>query len=237
MDGSFGPQGPLRGPVPAMRIFDGLPERDRERLACMAHRRGVPAGTRLVTSPGASPCVYLIRRGFVKAMQDSEAGDEVILAILGPGDLLGDIGLGERGPRAESVLAIEPLELIVFGQQAFLECAATMPALSLNLLAHYTARLTMASDRIESLATSDVEARLKRVLLDLAHAFGESADGGCRLPFRLTQVDLAAMIGASRVRVNQTLGELRRAGEVSVEDGQFTIRDPSLLPGLYRQPY
>ena len=214
--------------LPDLPLFAGLQESDRDRIAAIAHRRTILPGVRLSISACDARGIYLIRRGYLKATQDNEDGEEVILAIHGPGELLGDIGLtagDEQTTRAASALAIGEVDLAVFRRDAFLACLATMPVLSLNLLALYADRLLRAGDRIESLATADVEERLVRLLHDLARAHGEPALGGRRLPYRITQVELASMVGASRVRVNQMLGELKSAGIVSIADGRIVVRE------------
>ena len=233
MGESNGLNGPYRDALPQVPIFAGLADRDRERIVSMARRRLVPAGNSIALSTDGAPCVYVVRRGYLKTIQDNEEGDEVTLAIHGPGDLLGHIGLckDERALRAESALAIVESELIVLRCDALIATLPAMPALSLNLLAFYSDRLQRAGDRIESLATADVEQRLIRLLYDLARAHGEPAPGGRRLPYRIAQVELASMVGASRVRVNQMLGELKRSGVVVITDGRIIVRHPHRLGG------
>ncbi|MFM9105339.1 MAG: Crp/Fnr family transcriptional regulator [Chloroflexota bacterium] len=233
MGESSGLNGPYRDALPQLPIFAGLADRDRDRIVAMARRRVVPAGSSITLSADGAPCVYVVRRGYLKTIQDNEDGDEVTLAIHGPGDLLGNIGVAAQDHhlRAENALAIVESELIVLRRDALLATLPAMPALSLNLLALYADRLQRAGDRIESLATADVEQRLIRLLHDLARAHGEPAPGGRRLPYRITQVELASMVGASRVRVNQMLGELKRSGIVVVADGRMIVRHPHCPAG------
>ncbi len=226
-----GPQGPLRGALPNLPLFSGLPERDHERLRSMANRRVLPAGGRLPVSARGASCVYVIRGGYLKAVQENDDGEEVIVAIFGPGDLIGELGLAaerENSSFATSALAIGETELIVFGRQAFCDCLATMPVFSLNLLGLYAAQLRHVGSRVESLASADVEARVARLLRELARAHGVPAGDGLRLPYRITQAELACMVGASRVRVNQTFGELRKSGQVTLDDGHVVVRERAM---------
>jgi CRP/FNR family transcriptional regulator, cyclic AMP receptor protein len=219
-------RGALRGVLPPVPLLAGLPQPDLDRMAAVACRRTMLPGARLVIGADDDTGVYLIRRGFLKTTRDSGDGVEVILAIHGAGDLLGTIG-----PPAEAAherrfgcaIAMGEVDLLVFPRAAFLACLAAMPVLSFNLLALYADRLDHAGDHIESLATADVEERLLRLLHHLARAHGEPTLHGMRLPYRLTQADLASMIGASRVRVNQILGALRKAGVVTVAEGRFVV--------------
>jgi CRP/FNR family cyclic AMP-dependent transcriptional regulator len=81
-----------------------------------------------------------------------------------------------------------------------------MPTMTFNLASILSRRLRLANAHLAALATMDIEHRLADQLLSLAEEYGEEAPGGgCLIPFRLTQGDLAALVGASRVRVNQIL--------------------------------
>ena len=88
----------------------------------------------------------------------------------------------------------------------FWNCLRSMPTMTLQPRRHSSRRLRLSNSHVVALATMDIERRLAYQLLALADEYGEEApNGGCRIPFRLTQGDLAALVGASRVRVNQIL--------------------------------
>jgi CRP/FNR family transcriptional regulator, cyclic AMP receptor protein len=96
----------------------------------------------------------------------------------------------------------------------------------------FSRRLRVANSRLLALATLDVPGRVASQLLALARKYGKEAPegGGVRIPMRLTQTDLAALVGASRVRVNQALGYFRKHNAISVDkDGHITVRDTDAL--------
>jgi CRP-like cAMP-binding protein len=88
----------------------------------------------------------------------------------------------------------------------------------------------MANERIQALSRLDVAGRVAHELLAFAEGYGVSGADGVLIPLRLTQSDLAALVGASRERVNQALGEMRKRDLVST-DGRYriTVRDPAAL--------
>ena len=89
-------------------------------------------------------------------------------------------------------------------------------------------RLTNA--QLLSLAALDVPGRVASQILALAREYGEEAPEGLRVPIKLTQSDLAALVGASRVRVNQALGFFRKRNVISVgKDGRITVHDEAAL--------
>jgi len=114
-------------------------------------------------------------------------------------------------------------------REAFRRSAEEVPALGKNLAHVLSRRLWLANTH--SLSALDVPGRVAAQLLALATEYGEPApEGGTLVPMPLTQTDLAALVGASRVRVNQALGFFRKRGAISVaEDGRFTVRDSDAL--------
>jgi CRP/FNR family cyclic AMP-dependent transcriptional regulator len=100
-----------------------------------------------------------------------------------------------------------------------------------NLADVLSRRLRLANAHLLSLATLDVPGRVASQLLALAHEYGEEVpEGGARIPIRLIQADLAALVGASRVRVNQALGYFRKRQAISVDkDGHITVLDADVL--------
>lgn len=180
---------------------------------------------------------YIIRTGVVKVVVEQADGTELILAILGPGDVLWAPTLGDRGDSAQSVLPLDETDMFWIDRKAFERCLQTMPALNANLSLVLARRVRLANDRIEALAGMDVRSRIVRHLLLLAREYGQPMEdetaGSVLIPLRLTQGDLARLVGASRVRVNHALSELRRRQLVEMRgDRQLWIRDWSALEKL-----
>jgi CRP-like cAMP-binding protein len=112
-----------------------------------------------------------------------------------------------------------------------------MPALSRNLSTVLARRVRLANERIEALAGLDVRGRIVRHLLLLTREYGQpmqqGTKGDVRIPLRLTQGDLASLVGASRNAVNQALGELRRRQIVQTHgDHYLVIHDLTALEKL-----
>jgi CRP/FNR family transcriptional regulator, cyclic AMP receptor protein len=113
----------------------------------------------------------------------------------------------------------------------FTDCLQTMPVIAHNMVGSLSRRLRLANAHIESLSTEDVSARVARQLLALAQEYGEpSTDGSLVIPLRLTQADLAGLIGATRVRVNQVLVSFKEHNYISVDhDYRITVYDREAL--------
>ncbi|MGV0790212.1 Crp/Fnr family transcriptional regulator [Mycolicibacterium sp. XJ1819] len=179
-------------------------------------RQLLPAGARFVLSDHLDDTIYVIHTGVVKLVVGQADGSELMLAMLGRGDVVGSLTIGDCLGSARSVVALDETSLFWLDRETFEQCLQTMPAMSANLSNVLARRVRIANERIEALAGMDVRSRVVRHLLLLAREYGqptEDGDDNCvRIPLRLTQADLARLVGASRVRVNHALTELRRRG-------------------------
>jgi CRP/FNR family cyclic AMP-dependent transcriptional regulator len=212
--------------LPQLAVLNGL-----------MRRHVLPAGSRILMTEQLEDTAYIIQTGVVKVVVEQADGTELILAILGPGDVLWAPTIGETGDGAHSVLPLDETEMFWIDRQAFEHCLETMPALNANLSLVLARRVRLANGRIEALAGMDVRSRIVRHLLLLAREYGRPAedemDSSVRIPLRLTQGDLARLVGASRVRVNHAMSELRRRQVVEMRgDREVWIRDVAGLEKL-----
>jgi CRP/FNR family cyclic AMP-dependent transcriptional regulator len=142
----------------------------------------------------------------------------VIFALLGVGQTVGEMSLFARGARSANVLTMEPSCFLCMSGSSFERTLHTLPALSFNLNALLCARLRLANQQILALASLDVAGRVAREILSFAKQFGRPADvGEVHIPLRLTQSDLAAIVGTSRERVNQVIVGFKQRGYLSVD--------------------
>lgn len=219
----------------ALPLFAGLPAVDLARLAQLARPLRLPIGAQFITAGEPGAAVYLIVAGTVKVHLLQLDGTDVLLTVRGPGEIIGEMALLDEDTRSADVTTLEPTRLLRLDRAALDEALATMPALARNLLRILARRLRLASAQIRALQTGDVAGRLACQLLAYAEAYGVPApDGqGVTIPVRLTQADLAALVGASRPQVNQALGHFKRRGYLAT-DRHFhtTIRDRAGL-GAY----
>jgi CRP/FNR family cyclic AMP-dependent transcriptional regulator len=199
-------------------LFDGVERADLERLSAMLHRSQVAAGAMLMLEEQPAESAYLIASGTVRVFVTQLDGTEVTLSLLGPGDLIGEIALLDSLGRSASVITIEPTSLYWMDRGVFLGCVRTVPVVAHNLMRIMARRLRLMNARVRALAALDVEGRVAYILLGLAREYGAPGPGGdVRIPLRLTQSDLAGLAGASRVRINQVIGSLKRRNIVAVD--------------------
>lgn len=212
-------------------LFEGLTTQEMNKLRMLLRRRSLPVGANFVDFEQPGEIVYVIIEGTVKVFIEDATGGSVILAILGPGETVGEMGVVDSLGRSATVITLEPTTLFWIDRSSFLECMETMPALTFNLVKILSRRLRIANAQVQSLATRDVYGRVAHQLLAFAHEYGRKVPGGdIMIPIRLTQSDLADLVGASRVRINQVLGFYRQQNYISLDNNyRITVHNPEAL--------
>ena len=214
-----------------MPLFRGVPARELERLTTLMHERTFPASTNVITAEEPGEGAYVILSGTAKVYVTHTDGTEVILAILGTGEIVGEMSVADSLGRSASVLTLEDSTFLWMDRRSFLSSMEEVPAIARNLVGILSRRLRLADTHTRSLAALDVHGRVAAQLLAFAREYGEPLpEGGTIIPLRLTQTDLAGLVGASRVRVNQALGYYRKRGNISLdEDHRIVVHDEEAL--------
>lgn len=206
------------------QLFSDLPESELQQFAGLIRRTTVPAGTLLITAPVPGDAVYFIVDGSVKVQLVSENGVELTIALLGPGEMVGEMSLVTGHGRSANVITREETTLVWLERRSFLKALDLSPGLSRNLVRLLSKRLQAANERLQALGTLDVTGRVARQVLELAERYGKPVPGqGIHIPLPVTQGELAEMIAATRERVNQIMVRLKRAGILSVDPASRII--------------
>lgn len=180
--------------------------------------------------PGNALCGVLAGRVCIYTV--SSEGEEAILNILEPGELFGEIALLDGGPRTASARAMKSVDLLQIHRDHFVPFLHDHPELSVSILPVLCGRIRMNVEFIEDTVFLHLPARLAKRLLALAEVHGKPDPKGTRIAFKLSQQDLAHMIGATRERVNKELGTWRERGLISMGDGMIVISRSDRLRAL-----
>jgi len=194
-------------------LFAGLAPADIEQIAARMVRRRYGRGDVILSQGGAPGAMHVILRGSVKITIASDEGKEMILALLGRGDLFGEIAALDGGARSATVTSTDATETAALSRADLLEFVRAHPEFALRLIATLAQRLRRVDERLEDAHFLDLDARLAKILVDLAEEQGQRLpDGSVRIS--LTQSELASMIGATRVSANRLLKTFEAAGLV-----------------------
>ncbi|HEX2988107.1 MAG TPA: Crp/Fnr family transcriptional regulator [Chloroflexota bacterium] len=217
-------------------LFRGLTRGELLRIQPLLHRLHLPAETYLFAREQPGEIAYVIVQGAIKIYMEQGDGGQVILSILGQGEVVGEMSLVDYLGRSASAMTIEQCDLLWMDRTSLNDCLDAIPELNHNLVRMLTRRLRMADELIQSLATLDVHGRIARQLLMLSSEYGMPAPGSrpgvgaVLIPFRLTQNDLADLVGASRGRVNQALADFKEQGSIAIDhEHRITVLDASAL--------
>ena len=166
----------------------------------------------------------MVLDGAVKIALPGEFGQEALVAIMRPGEFFGELALFDRSPRSASATALEETRAALLAGDDFLAYLESHPASFRVVLETLARTIRRLSDRVEDLIFLDVPSRVAKYLLDLARSTG--GDGN---ELTLTQDELAAFIGASRVSVNRVLGDLERREIIAIRRRRIAIKDADRL--------
>ncbi|GHJ47122.1 Crp/Fnr family transcriptional regulator [Catellatospora sp. TT07R-123] len=218
-------------PWPAASFLGSLSDRDRQELLSAGVRRAIPPERRLLTEGEQSRHVELIERGFVKVTAIAADLTETVLAIRGPGDIVGELAAVSGNRRAATVTTCGRVVSVVVRRPAFEAFLAAHPAAAAQLTRVVGDRLLWANQRRADFASCPTKVRVARVLTDLIPVCGRPGPGG-GLMVGLTQPELASMIGGKESAVHKALRELRAAGVIATGYGQIAVLDPHGLADL-----
>ncbi len=202
-------------------LFSGLQPAALEPIAKVAMLRRVPRGSTVVMAGDSTDFVYIILSGSLKVLVNDEDGREVILSLIGPGELFGEMGVIDDTPRSATVVAAAASELVVIAKSDFRRVMQENFDVALYIMRNLAHRLRLADRKIESLALLDVYGRVARLLLDNSEKVGEQLV----VTTKITKQDMAKMIGASREMVSRVMKDLQTQGLIEESNGQVILKE------------
>jgi CRP/FNR family transcriptional regulator, cyclic AMP receptor protein len=212
----------------AVPFFTQLDDRELDAVRALATEKNYPKNAVVLTEGEMGDSLYMIQGGKVKVFIGDENGREIILKILGPGAFFGEMSMIDKQPRSASVRTIEASSFLVLTHAAFERCIEQVPRIANLVMRVLAERVREADRKIGTLALMDVYGRVASTLLELA----VYSDGKLMVGEKLSQQDLANMVGASREMVNRILKDLTDRGFISIEAKEITIVNRELPPSL-----
>lgn len=199
-------------------LDDAILDRLAEQATVGRYRRGEPVV--LAGDPGGD--LLVVASGRCKVVSTSVDGSDVLLAVVGPGDVLGELSLMDRSPRSATVEAAEPTTVVRVPGEAVRATIRNAPDLAEELIAHQSATIRRMSAMVADLVFLDVPRRVAKYVV-------EHADHRGRAELGLSQAELAAAVGGVRQTVNSALRGLEQRGWIKVEGRVVTVQDRAAL--------
>lgn len=217
------PDVPLRGPL---SVLEGA---DHDALLAITTTRTYRADEVLVRQGERVRDVHVLLDGRATVVRTTPQGREVLLALRGPGDTLGELAALDPAPRTATATALERLSSLVVPGDRFISFLRARPTAMLALLQLLARRQRESDRRLVDTRAHEAITRLARHLLELGARYGEASPDGLELAVPLSQQQLADWVGVSREAVSAGLRRLREQGVVTTGRMRITLRDVDRL--------
>lgn len=210
-------------------VFAGLPARDLEALAASAREEAYRAREYIFMEGDPARWLCVVMSGRVKIVRHSRTGKDVVLELLGPGEVFGGVAVIEKRPYPAAAQAVEATTVLKIPAEALIPATERHPAIIKEMALMIGRRLRTAHDSVKSLSVDPVEARLAGALLRLAERDGTRTKAGLALPFHLTRQSLADMTGTTVETAIRVMSRWLKDRLVIDEGGRLLIADKTAL--------
>src|SRR6266511_5147483 len=210
-------------------VFAVLPPREIEGLGSVAIEEARRPREYIFMEGDPSRWFCVVKSGHVKILRHSRTGKDVVLELLGPGEVFGGVAVIERRPYPAAAQAVEPTTVLKIPADALTAASLRHPDIIKEMALMLGRRLRAAHDSVTSLSVDPVEARLAGALLRLAERDGARTKAGLALPFHLTRQSLADMSGTTVAPAIRVVSSWLKARLVIDEGGRLVIVDKAAL--------
>ncbi len=204
-------------------IFQNLEAEEAEALARAALRKKSTRGHALFLQGDPSDEMFLIKSGRVKLSKVLEDGTELTLDIRKAGDFVGENMLSEEGHYPVGAYCLEDTFTCGFSRNQFEQLVLMNPKIGLQIIKNLSETITSLTRRVGTMAVTNIEDRLYRVLTSVAKDHGMVSPQGTVIQFPLTHEDLSFLTGAHRVSITRAMKALKTAGKIIHEDKRLIL--------------
>ena len=208
-------------------IFQNIEPEELEALSREALRKKSATGQTLFMQGDPADEMFLVKGGLVKLSKVLEDGTELTLDIRKAGDFVGENMFSEEGQYPVSAYCLEDTLTCGFNRSQFEELVIKHPRIGLQIIKNLSERITWLTMRVGSLAVTNIEDRLYRVLTSVAREHGTVSPQGTVIQFPLTHEDLSFLTGAHRVSITRAMKALKAAGKIIHEEKRLIL--PALI--------
>jgi CRP/FNR family transcriptional regulator, nitrogen oxide reductase regulator len=213
-------------------LFTALPSKEIEALGRVATEESYRARAYIFMEGDPARWFCLVKSGRVKIVRHSRTGKDVVLELLGPGEVFGGVAVLERRPYPAAAQAVEASAVLKIPADAVVALAERYPSLVREMALMIGRRLRAAHDSVKSLVVDPVEARLALTLLRLGERDGTKSKQGLTLPFHLTRQSLADMAGTTVETTIRVVSRWTKDGLVADQGGRLVLKDLQELRAL-----
>jgi CRP-like cAMP-binding protein len=217
-------------------LFSELSTEDLKLLEQITYMKKFAKKEYIYFPEDAADSIFLLKQGRIKISRMTEEGRELILAILEPGEIFGELALVEESYRETLAEALEDTLTCVIKREDFLKLMKKQPNVTFKIIKLIGLRRRAIESKIEYLLFRDVPARLAHLLLSLVDEYGVKTSDGIRLRVRLTHQEIGNLIGATRETTTTALNKLKDLHLIDFKLRHLVIRDKNKLHELTKMP-
>lgn len=197
-------------------LFSNLEEQEIARLEAICLERTIPKNTLVINEGDDTDCLFIVITGKAQALRSDETGRQFVVNRFGPYDYFGEMSLFDRNARCANVITKTKCNLLILPRKDFFTVTATHPEIYRNMIKALLNKLRKATEQIGELAFMDVYGRLARFLIENQNAEGIIEE-------KLTQQELADIVGSSRETICRIYNALVDGGYIAKEKGFLKI--------------
>jgi CRP/FNR family transcriptional regulator len=209
-------------------MFAGLSDEELKAIEELFEERSYNKDQYIFMEDDPSDWFYLVAKGRVKVVKHSQAGKDIILEIISPGDVFGGVAVLDKRPFPASALAMETVDVIRISRKNLFRIMDEHPHLRLTIVKSFSDRLRNAHETLKNIATERVEKRIASLLLKLAEKAGSEEKGFRKIDFPLTRQEIAEMVGTTVETCIRSISKFQKQGFVKSSGGRIFIRVNSL---------
>jgi len=217
----------------SINIFSDLSDLQSNSLQKFFKPRNYLKNSMIILEEEYGDLVFVVQSGTIKITRVNDEGREVILALLGPGEIFGELAILDGEARSANALAQENCKLLAINKEDFLDILKNNFSISFNLMCELAKRLRKSDQQIEALSLSDAEHRIGVSLLNLAEDMGVIRKGRVTIQNLPFQQDIANMAGTSRETVSRVLKILENKSMISKVGHTLVIPDYAFFKQIF----
>lgn len=216
-----------------INIFEGMDDASMEKVNQMSSMSSVRSHQPLYFPDEPTQAIFFLKEGHVKISQLAEDGKEIILDVLGPGEIFGELSFSGSGDASgELAQALDDAVICTMKKDDFESLLKMKPELNFEVTKRIGLRLRRFQERISEMVFKDVRKRIAAFLVRYAEEFGKMKGGVVTIKMHLSHQEIALLVGAARQTVTTTLNEFRSKGLIDFSRQGFVIKQLSALQKL-----
>jgi len=214
------------------RVFDGLTDGERRHWMSAAAVVATDRGDTLVRQGDSADRFFILDSGFLKLLQATSEGAELIIRFVGPGEPFGGVVALGPGHYPVTAMSVQPSKLFAWSSGALINLLTKFPRVRTNIMREMSNHMMDAMTRMRELTSAPVEQRLAYTVLRLGRQYGQKSEEGLRIAQPLTRQDLADLTGTTLYTVSRTLSKWQQMGLVTSRQRHLIVPSMARIESL-----